>query len=89
MNEMHLSILEFIRFCRRSFGESVEEWWMGLDEDRSGEISFDEWEGACINLGFFGAIQQVFNFIDKDDGRTITFTEFKELHSFTSRPAPI
>jgi len=79
LQEMQLSLKEFVNFLLRTVGETLEEWWRALDEDENKQVSYSEWTRLCRRLGFFGATKQIFKFMDKDDTGTISFREFKAL----------
>merc|ERR1711953_918859 len=83
--EIQLACLEFCNFLERTVGETLDSWWKTLDEDGSGEISFEEWTDICFRRGFFGATKQIFSFIDKDDEGNVSFEEFQALEIFRQR----
>jgi len=86
-SEMRLSVREFTQFLERLFGEKIEDWWKALDDDGSNEVSKHEWVDICRSLGYFGAVKQIFRFMDKDDEGNISFEEFKALEEFRKPPA--
>jgi len=86
--EMALSIQEFVRFLGRTIGGSLQQWWEAIDVNSSDDISFDEWAEICKRVGFFGAVRQIFNFLDKDDEGHVSFSEFEALSVFESKPLP-
>lgn len=80
--EVHLSIIEFVQFCERTFGDDLADAWHFLDGDGSGEIDWDEWCQAVQKVGYFGPAKQVFSHLDKDDEGTVSLDEFELLQSF-------
>merc|ERR1712217_135498 len=80
--ELKLSILEFVHFCIRTFGEDLKETFEVLDAEGSGEITEEEWTKAIKTIGYFGSTEPIFHYLDKDDEGTISLTEFMELGTF-------
>merc|ERR1712107_607114 len=77
--EIEQSIVEFVKFCRRTFGEDLQEAWNAIDEDGSGSITEDEWCDLCKKAGYLGPSKPIFNYLDKDDEGTVSQDEFEEL----------
>lgn len=84
--EIQLSIHEFVQFLMRCFGEDLDDAWESLDDDGSGEITEEEWQSCCENIGYFGPAEQVFGFLDKDDEGSVDIEEFRKLEGFIARP---
>jgi len=80
--EIRMSIGEFVQFCTRTFGDNLEDTWVFLDADGSGDITVEEWDTACHEMGYFGPIMPIFRFLDSDNEGTISLDEFKELQQF-------
>ncbi|CAE8628602.1 unnamed protein product [Polarella glacialis] len=67
--EVELCITEFVGFLVRTssvrtYGSDLDQSWIHLDLDNSGEISLDEWVQAVTRIGYFGPVEVVFNLID-------------------------
>lgn len=80
--EIKLSITEFVKFLVRTFGESLEDAWNAFDSDGGGDLSMEEWTEQCKEIGFFGASNAIFHYLDKDDGGTISQDEWQLLETF-------
>eukprot|EP00931_Biecheleriopsis_adriatica_P035263 TRINITY_DN20300_c0_g1_i2.p1 TRINITY_DN20300_c0_g1~~TRINITY_DN20300_c0_g1_i2.p1 ORF type:complete len:1477 (+),score=305.27 TRINITY_DN20300_c0_g1_i2:143-4573(+) len=85
IEEIQLSIKEFVQFCLRAFG-SLEGAWKALDEDGSGEIDQSEWCSTLLRNGYFGLSRPIFSFIDMDDEGTVSWDEFVQLEKFVGCP---
>lgn len=81
--EIKLSIIEFVEFCERTFGEDLADSWVELTRQDDGrdkeELRRDEWKAACDRIGYCGPVFPIFKFVDKDDEGTISEDEFLEL----------
>lgn len=82
LREVQLSIEEFVEFCVRTFGDELEEAFLFLDADHSGEIDKTEWKDACKSIGYLGPCMSIFSYCDKDDEGTISMDEFLCLEKF-------
>lgn len=80
--EFVLSIQEFVQFLIFVFGEDLEEAWITLDDDESGELSEDEWNKAVADIGYFGPSRVVFALLDGSDDGNISYDEFKVLEKY-------
>lgn len=85
LNEVTLSIEEFVEFCVRTFGSALEDAYQFLDGDGSGEIDRDEWQSACTQIGYLGPVDAIFNFCDKDEEGSISLDEFLNLEKFKKK----
>lgn len=84
-DEIQLSIKEFVDFCERIFGDDLLQAWHEIDKDGGGDIDREEWNAACEELGFFGLVQPIFDFLDQDDEGTVSLQEFRLLESFQAK----
>eukprot|EP00931_Biecheleriopsis_adriatica_P114726 TRINITY_DN9063_c0_g1_i2.p1 TRINITY_DN9063_c0_g1~~TRINITY_DN9063_c0_g1_i2.p1 ORF type:complete len:1400 (+),score=271.00 TRINITY_DN9063_c0_g1_i2:368-4201(+) len=84
--EFDLSIREFVQFLIYAFGEDLEEAWLQLDDDGSGELTEEEFHAAVESIGYFGPAQVVFALLDSTDDGAISYEEFKVLEGY--KPAP-
>lgn len=82
LQSIQLCIKEFVEFCERTFGSNLNDAWERLDADGSGEIDRTEWLEACESLGFFGILNPIFSFLDKDDEGTVSIDEFALLKKY-------
>lgn len=80
--EFDLCITEFVSFLVRLFGNDLSCSWNFLDDDDSGELTFDEWMSAVEDIGYFGPAKCVFGLIDNSDDGAISLDEFMVLESY-------
>merc|ERR1712151_923039 len=82
--EVILSIKEFVLFCQRMWGEDLAETWDLLDKKASGTgmIRYEEWDKTLRTVGYFGPAKPIFDYLDDDDGGTISLDEFQTLEKF-------
>jgi len=79
--ELELSILEFLQYIDRTFASNFLMAWEELDDDRSGEIDFEEFTDAIHFIGYFGEGTPIFNYACDKKGY-ITETGWKKLMDF-------
>merc|ERR1712228_419326 len=84
--EMNLCLEEFVKFLERAFGcceQVLERAWQVLDEDSAGELTEDNWKDVVEErFNYFGPSKIIYHFLDKDDGGTISWDEFRTLERF-------
>jgi hypothetical protein len=63
--ELLLSIMEFMQFLDRFFG-NFEAAWAELDSNGDNNIDEDEWGDAVQSIGFFGPSEVIFQYLTND-----------------------
>jgi Ca2+-binding EF-hand superfamily protein len=84
-DEYQLSIEEFVNFLTRTFGDDLRDAWNFLDEDHSGELTFEEYTDALKRIGYFGPARCVFSLLDRSDDGNISYDEFSILKKYQSQ----
>jgi hypothetical protein len=75
--EIRRSIVEFLEFCSRTFGQGFQETWNALDSGRSGFVVAHDWVNALAKVGYFGPHKAVFDFVDEESNGAVGSDVFK------------
>merc|ERR1712232_701599 len=78
-NEIQLCIREFIEFCTRMHGRDLRVTWDKLDTNGDGWVDKIEWHQMLKHIGFFGATNPMFNYLDNKDQGKISWEDFSRL----------
>eukprot|EP00391_Amoebophrya_sp_Ameob2_P011326 CAMPEP_0178982828 /NCGR_PEP_ID=MMETSP0795-20121207/714_1 /TAXON_ID=88552 /ORGANISM="Amoebophrya sp., Strain Ameob2" /LENGTH=1810 /DNA_ID=CAMNT_0020673519 /DNA_START=87 /DNA_END=5520 /DNA_ORIENTATION=+ len=60
---------QFNNLCKAKYGNLVNAWKKGLDEDRSGRLELEEFKRKCVELGYKGDPKQLFYTFLLEQGR--------------------
>eukprot|EP00929_Paragymnodinium_shiwhaense_P037151 TRINITY_DN19843_c0_g1_i1.p1 TRINITY_DN19843_c0_g1~~TRINITY_DN19843_c0_g1_i1.p1 ORF type:complete len:1434 (-),score=390.27 TRINITY_DN19843_c0_g1_i1:267-4568(-) len=90
--EMSLCLVEFVSYLQRLFDfreDFLEEAWIEMDENDTGEISEIEWQNVVIQkLHYFGPSRTIFKFLDADGEGSVSYNEFILLERFRGSEEP-
>lgn len=80
--EILLSIENFVAFLGRMFEDDFESAWEFLDAKHSGQVSMETWSHLCNSSGYFGMVEPIHTYLDKDCNGYVTQEEFMLLEDF-------
>jgi len=63
--ELQLSILEFLQFVDRKYG-NFDDAWAAMDADGGGSVDEEEWGETVEAIGFFGQSDVIFQYLSND-----------------------
>jgi len=87
-NELQHSIHALLGFFARNDASDLHKAFDMLEKGGQDKIQRDAWHAGLEQLGFYGTVDTIFNFLDRHGHDGITWEDFLELDRFQGKSLP-